>query len=158
MAICCVNVDNMKQWLRKDGIQPIFVLGQLFFEHVVPERVLKINCKSTNICYMYKSIFLIYRNNSRWHIVHSFHKNKNCKNTNKRKSLITPRVNTIVERPSFLGWQSIVIIAKIVTNPILTTPSKFVFSPTFLSFPTCISKKTLTLNNKKISNNFSYDK
>ncbi len=33
MAKCCVNVDSMKQWLWKDGIQPI-VFGQLFFKNV----------------------------------------------------------------------------------------------------------------------------
>lgn len=97
-----------------------------------------------------QGIFLIFISNSRWHIVHSIHKSRNCKNTNKRNLPITLGVNTIVERPSFVGWQSTVIITKIVTKPILTTPSKIVFSLTFLSFPTYISKKNL--NNERQKN------
>jgi hypothetical protein len=104
------------------------------------------------------TIFFICRSNNRWHIVHNIHKNRSSNNTNKRKPPIILGVNTIIERPSFVGWQSIVIIAEIVTKPILKTPSIFFFHQHVYLFQLAFQKKNLTMKDKKISNNFSYDK
>jgi len=84
MAKCCVNVDSVKWWLWKDGIQPI-VLGQLFFEHV-PKCVFKINCRSTSIWYMYNNILFVWTSNNKEYIVHGIHKSRSSKNIDKKKT------------------------------------------------------------------------
>lgn len=47
-----VDVDSFKWWLKKGGIQHILVLGKIFFKHVIPKNIFKINGKFTQIWYM----------------------------------------------------------------------------------------------------------
>ncbi len=120
MAKRRVNIDIMKWWLQKDGIQPFFVLWQLLFKNGVLERhVFIINCGSTHIWYLYKTILLIYKSNSRWDIVH---KSRSCKKLTGKRPLATPKVNIATQRSTFVRWTFILIAIETTTKPISLVP------------------------------------
>ncbi len=85
-------------------------------------------------------------------------KNRSCKNTNKKKSANNSKSQHNSQKA---------IIHRIIINccnsknnhktNINNSIKICVFSNIFF-FPTCISKTTLTMKDKNLSNNFSYDK
>ncbi len=100
MAKCCVYVDNMKQWLWKDGIQPI-ILGQLFFKHV-PKCVFKINCRSTSFGKCIKTFSSFAKTKIGNTLFMVFIEVKVVKTLTEERLPTTLEVDIAVERPSFI--------------------------------------------------------